>query len=182
MTGEILAFARGERKLLPSKVYLRPYFEDLIEEVRVELQGRDVELALDLCDRGVAWFDAHKVRRAVHNLVRNAAQAIGEAHGRIVVGVAREEGGALRVTCSDDGPGIPDAIRGRIFDSFTSHGKPDGTGLGLAIVRKVVADHGGEVRVNSRPGETVFAMTFPQSSDVRADAGVREPRDREAEA
>lgn len=182
MTGEILAFARGERKLLPSKVYLKPYFQELVEEVRVELQGRDVELVLDLRDRGVAWFDAHKVRRAVHNLVRNAAQAIGAAHGRISVGVARNAAGALVVSCSDDGPGVPDEIRGRMFDSFTSHGKPDGTGLGLAIVRKVVADHGGEVHVNSRPGETVFELTLPQPPDARAEAAVREPRDGEAEA
>ena len=54
--------------------------------------------------------------------------------------------------------------------------------MGLAIVRKVVADHGGEVTVNSRPGETVFTLTLPQPPDARAEAALPNPRDREAEA
>jgi two-component system nitrogen regulation sensor histidine kinase GlnL len=66
------------------------------------------------------------------------------------------------IRCADDGPGVPDTIRHRVFDSFTSHGKPEGTGLGLAIVRKVAEDHGGNVELKSRPGETVFTLVLPQ--------------------
>jgi signal transduction histidine kinase len=162
MTGEILAFARGETNLLLSKVYLTEYFQELAEHLRHELEGRSVELELQLEDRGIAFFDPHKIRRALHNLVRNAVQAIGHAGGHIALGVRRDASGALVLTCTDDGPGIPDEIRARAFESFTSHGKPDGTGLGLAIVQKVVQDHGGRIELNSRPGHTVFTITLPQ--------------------
>jgi signal transduction histidine kinase len=162
MTGEILAFARGETNLLVAKVYLSDYFQELVEHLRHELEGRSIELELQLEDRGIAYFDPHKIRRAVHNLVRNAVQAIGHAGGHITLGVRRDATAALVLSCTDDGPGIPDEIRARAFESFTSHGKPDGTGLGLAIVRKVVQDHGGRIELNSRPGHTVFTITLPQ--------------------
>ncbi len=163
MTREILAFARGEENLLVRKVYLRPFFSELADTLRVGLEGTGIDLQIHVDDRGVAWLDQHKIRRAVHNLVRNAAQAIGHQPGKITIGVGRRaEDHALVITCTDDGPGVPEEIRGRIFESFTSHGKPDGTGLGLAIVQKVAADHGGSVEMKSRPGETVFTLVLPQ--------------------
>ncbi|MGD8858369.1 MAG: GAF domain-containing sensor histidine kinase [Myxococcales bacterium] len=162
MTGEILAFARGEKRLLVTRVYLKRFFEELAEDLQGELEGRPIELSLDLQDRGVAWFDPQKIRRAIHNLVRNAAQAIGPASGHISLRVQRGDDGSVVITCEDDGPGVPSEIRGRIFDSFTSHGKPDGTGLGLAIVQKVASDHGGSVDMNTSPGHTVFTITLPQ--------------------
>ena len=127
-----------------------------------KLEGRSVELELKLEDRGIAFFDPHKIRRAVHNLVRNAVQAIGQRGGKVVLGVRREADGSLVLSCTDDGPGVPEAIKRQAFESFTSHGKPEGTGLGLAIVQKVVQDHGGRIELNSRPGETVFTMILPQ--------------------
>lgn len=163
MAREILAFARGEQNLLVRKVYLKPFFNELAETLRVELEGSGIVLDLAIEDRGVAWFDQHKIRRALHNLVRNAVQAIGSRHGRITLGVARRESDqALVITCTDDGPGIPEEIRGRLFESFTSHGKPEGTGLGLAIVQKVVADHDGSIDVSSEPGSTTFTLVLPQ--------------------
>jgi signal transduction histidine kinase len=162
MTGEILAFARGEKRLLVTRVYLRTFFEELAEHLQSELEGRHIEFSLDLKDRSVAWFDPQKIRRAIHNLVRNAAQAIGNRGGHIGLTVARGAEGVLVITCEDDGPGVPEEIRSRLFDSFTSHGKPEGTGLGLAIVQKVASDHGGTVRMNTRPGHTVFTITLPQ--------------------
>ena len=165
MTGEILAFARGETNLLVAKVYLQEFFRELAEHLRHELEGRHIELDLAVEDRGVAWFDPHKVRRAVHNLVRNAVQALGQSGqygGHISLGVSRDPGGNLVISCTDDGPGVPESIRDRAFESFTTHGKPNGTGLGLAIVNKVVQDHGGRVELNSRPGQTVFTLILPE--------------------
>jgi len=189
MTGEILAFARGATSILVSKVYLKPFFAELAEHLQLELEGKNVELELQLFDRGVAWFDQHKIRRAVHNLVRNAAQAAStQGGGRIVLSVERggadQPGGhgALVIRCTDDGPGVPEAIRNRVFESFTSHGKPDGTGLGLAIVRKVVADHGGTVELKSRPGETVFTLVLPQDRFKESMAPPAGPEERQVQA
>jgi len=162
MTGEILAFARGDTKLLVRKVYLREFFEELMEQLKLQLDGRDMEVELRLHDHGVAWIDQHKIQRAVHNLARNALQAMQRQHGRFVIDVERDPAGALVLRFSDDGPGIPEAIRERVFESFTTHGNPGGTGLGLAIVRKVVDDHGGTIELKSEPWGTVFTVTLPQ--------------------
>ena len=69
----------------------------------------------------------------------------------------------FEIRVSDNGPGIPVAIRNNLFDPFVSAGKPNGTGLGLAIVSKIIADHGGAVSVEStsRSG-TTFLVKLPR--------------------
>jgi signal transduction histidine kinase len=176
MTRETIAFARGDRSLWVRKVYLKTFFEELRDQVARELEGRGIRIELELHDRGVARFDQHKIQRAVHNLARNAAEAITAQAGQkrrggtFKIEVAREaEGGALVITCRDDGPGIPDEMRTKLFESFTTHGKEGGTGLGLAIVRKVVDDHGGRIEVESQPGNTTFRMTLPQRDEAASE-------------
>lgn len=178
MTRETLAFARGDRKLWIRKVYLHKFFEEVAEQLRREFEERHVEVDLHLHDRGVAHFDAHKIQRAVHNLARNAAEAIGERGGRFAIGVERRsDDGALVLTFTDDGPGIPEEMMERLFAPFATHGKAEGTGLGLAIVRRIVEDHEGTIDVRSRPGETTFVITLPE----RSHRGPELPPPREAE-
>ncbi len=163
MTRETIAFARGDRSVWVRKVYLKKFFEELAEQLQRELEGRHVKITLHLEDRGVARFDQHKIQRAVHNLARNAAEALGERGGHFDITVRRRlEDDALVLRFRDDGPGVPEEIRHALFESFTTHGKSSGTGLGLAIVRKVVDDHDGTISVASEPGETVFTIVLPQ--------------------
>ncbi len=68
----------------------------------------------------------------------------------------------LQVEIEDDGPGIPEAIATQIFEPFVS-GRENGTGLGLALVSKIVTDHGGWLRVESRPGRTIFRISLPKA-------------------
>jgi signal transduction histidine kinase len=66
------------------------------------------------------------------------------------------------VEISDDGPGIPREAKNRIFEPFfTTKGVGEGTGLGLDIVRRIVTGHGGEIRVDSAPGQTTFKVRLP---------------------
>jgi signal transduction histidine kinase len=143
-------------------VYLHSFFDDLAEQLRPELAERGIRLDLILNDRGVAHFDEEKMLRVFHNLARNAAEAIGEKGGVCRLEVDRAEDGNLILTFSDDGPGVSNEIRGRLFESFTTHGKQGGTGLGLAVVQSIVEDHGGSVSVDSEPGRTVFKIVLPQ--------------------
>ena len=67
---------------------------------------------------------------------------------------------ALQVEVEDNGPGIPEAIADQIFEPFVS-GRENGTGLGLALVGKIVTEHGGLIRADSRPGRTLFRVSLP---------------------
>ncbi|MCA9602424.1 MAG: GAF domain-containing sensor histidine kinase, partial [Myxococcales bacterium] len=165
MTQETLAFARGDRKLWVRKVYLQPFFDELAQQITHEFEGKPVTLELRLGDRGIAYFDAAKIQRAIHNLARNAAEALAATGGRVVLEVERRsDDGALVMRVTDDGPGVPEEVQGRLFQSFATHGKANGTGLGLAIVQSVAEGHGGAIDFRSRPGQTTFTLTIPQDA------------------
>jgi two-component system sensor histidine kinase HydH len=96
---------------------------------------------------------------ALLNLILNAAQAASEG-GTVEVRIAQEKDHAI-VEVHDSGPGVPDEIKGRIFDPcFTT--KPRSTGVGLLAVKAFVAAHGGEIRVEkSNWGGALFTLRFP---------------------
>lgn len=163
MQREVLAFARGERSILVRRVFLQKFFGEIEAQLRHEIERRQapVELVLDLRDRGTARFDEAKMTRAVHNLARNALEAMGERGGRLTIGVDVQNR-ELIVTVGDTGPGIPREVENRLFQSFVTSGKTQGTGLGLAIVKKVVDDHGGSISAASSRKGTVFTLRLPQ--------------------
>ena len=97
------------------------------------------------------------------NLIDNAIYALAEvADGRLIVRAKATESGVV-VEVEDNGPGIPEEIQSRIFDSFFTTKPPgSGTGLGLDISRNIVIHHhGGNLTVDSRPGRTVFRVEVP---------------------
>ncbi|WP_297370187.1 nitrogen regulation protein NR(II) [Acidocella sp.] len=114
------------------------------------------------------------------NLIKNAAEAIGAAelgdgeihlitgfqHGvRLAAAAGRSRPNLpLFVAVRDNGPGIPEDIRRHLFEPFVST-KATGSGLGLALVAKIVADHGGLIDVESRPGRTEFRIHLPVYED-----------------
>ena len=167
MQREVLEFARGERSLLVRRVYLGRFLEELREQLQREIAGTKVELSLGLADRGTARFDQGKITRVIHNLARNAVEAMGPEGGRLDLRVSRREREDGRkpdlvIEVSDTGPGIPREIEGKIFESFVTAGKK-GTGLGLAIVKKIALEHGGSVSVRSGTGGTTFTVVLPQA-------------------
>jgi signal transduction histidine kinase len=95
------------------------------------------------------------------NLIDNAIDAV-DGHGRITVRTASENGRVL-IEIADDGPGIPNEVREKIFEPFyTTKDVGKGTGLGLDISHRVVVeDHKGDIRVLSEPGDTRFQVRLP---------------------
>jgi two-component system nitrogen regulation sensor histidine kinase GlnL len=97
----------------------------------------------------------------LYNLLLNACEAAPAAGGQVEVTVT-ENAGSMQIAVSDNGPGVAESIRSKLFHPFVSHGKENGTGLGLAVVQKIVQDHGGEISVERTPdARTVFRIVLP---------------------
>jgi signal transduction histidine kinase len=108
--------------------------------------------------------DESKVRRILLNLIRNAAEALHDAKTpdpRIDLTI-RRSGEAVLFQVSDNGPGVPEAIRDDLFVPFVTGGKSGGTGLGLAIVEQFAAAHGGSVHYATSPHGSVFTVRLPR--------------------
>ncbi len=130
-------------------------FAGRLEGVTVE---RDLEPGLP-----TVYADPEAIRRALANLIDNAAEAMQGSLLR-VLGIRTalsEDGGAVEVTVSDTGHGLTDEIRERLFLPFYST-KHRGTGLGLAIAAKIVQEHGGSIRAESNnPKGARFLLRLP---------------------
>jgi len=163
MQREVLEFARGEKTVFVRKVYLNKFFADVRRQLALEITGKSVELLFQVDTKLVARFDEGRLARVIHNLARNAIEAMGEAGGVLTIS-ARMAGQDLLISVQDTGPGIPAAIEGQLFQSFVTMGKAGGTGLGLAIVKKIVEEHGGSVAVTSSSAGATFELRLPQSS------------------
>ncbi len=116
-----------------------------------------------------------KLVQAFLNLVKNAAEAIGDdrEHGRIVMQTSFRPGVRLSVPgtearvslplmiqIEDNGAGIPEHMKAHLFDPFVTT-KRTGTGLGLALVAKIISDHGGIIECDSEPKRTIFRVLLP---------------------
>jgi signal transduction histidine kinase len=97
------------------------------------------------------------------NLIHNAVQALDGSGGEIAIETETDEDTVI-VRVIDDGPGIPPEVMPRIFEPFfTTKPRGEGSGLGLGIARRIVVErHGGEIRVDSRPGRTCFEVRLPR--------------------
>ncbi|MBK7012610.1 MAG: GHKL domain-containing protein [Xanthomonadales bacterium] len=113
--------------------------------------------------------DAVRLRQAMHNLLKNALEAIGDQRKpQIVVAteIAREGDNAwVDIIVSDNGSGLPEGFGELWFEPYTSS-KARGTGLGLAVVKKIAEEHGGSVRAMQREGGGAsFILRLPLGGD-----------------
>jgi two-component system nitrogen regulation sensor histidine kinase NtrY len=118
-------------------------------------------------------IDAMLLKRCVDNLVRNARQALlgHSTPGPAIRVVARCDGDRALLEVLDNGPGVPEDERGRVFDPYYTT-KAEGTGLGLAIVKKIVLEHGGEITCGESPaGGACFTIALPCQKRLRAVTG-----------
>ncbi len=135
--------------------------ERAVHTVRARPEFRGLNISVLREGRCETWFDQKKVERVLANLLVNACEAVSPESGRIDVNL-REGKDGVEIRIMDNGPGVAEAIRGRLFQPFTSYGKQNGIGLGLTISQKIIQDHGGEVCLESTEvGRTVFKLTLP---------------------
>jgi two-component system phosphate regulon sensor histidine kinase PhoR len=159
----------GGLRLNRQPVPFRTTVQDAIDDLQVRALARDVTLVNSVPGSLVAVADSDRMRQVISNLLDNAIK-YGRAGGRAAVEGRVLPNGRIEVKVVDDGPGIPEDSQERIFERFYRVDKArsreqGGTGLGLAIVKHVVQAHGGDVRLESVPGDgSAFIFTLPASA------------------
>ncbi len=177
---QILAFSRPTRE-----GFLNANIAETVREavsLAERSMPRNIVFCLDISSHdSIISADPHQILQVVLNLCTNSYQAMRDTGGRIVVSLAEDdldadwaqlldvpEGHYLRLSVSDNGPGIPSEIMDKVFDPFfTTKDKGEGTGLGLAVVHGIVKNHKGAVRLRSKPGEgTTIDVFLPMPTNV----------------
>lgn len=160
---DMLTFTRGRSaQLRPTPV--RQVVRPALDLAAGELATRAIETTVDIDDERRYPLDPEQLSQAALNVILNAAQAIGK-DGMIRITAKCENTSSnnsdLVISFADDGPGIPDEAKAKIFDPFFTLRK-DGTGLGLAIVNKIVGDHSGIIDVrDNKPRGTIVSFRIP---------------------
>jgi len=187
MTGETLDFARGPGKLVRRNVVLATLLKDLAAGIGEEQPGLEIVPDIAVPPGALAAVDVDKLRRAVSNIAANAADAMGglgklNLQARVENGHADGEaeaapaGPRLALLIADEGPGVAESIREKLFQPFATFGKKKGTGLGLAVSRRFVEDHGGtlELLPNAPPPHhgARFLISLPLDAPASAQAPV----------
>lgn len=161
----VLAYGKSEEPAPQSaRLLLKPALTAAAEDAGLAEAG--VKL-IARPPRGLALMaDPDQVHRLLVNLFRNAREAIvasgaPNGPGCIRVSVAPSDGQAL-ITIADNGPGVPDRVRDRLFQPFSGSNRPEGAGLGLAISRELARGHGGELELaESGPKGATFLLRLP---------------------
>jgi len=162
MVEEVLDFTRGERAPLRlAPVGVDVLARRLAELLEPELAERGIVLRSQLDYRGPLVVDRDRFERALTNVALNGIEAM-ERGGALTLQACLVEG-AVEISLLDTGPGIPAQLQPLVFEPFFTHGKPRGIGLGMSITRRIVEEHGGEVRLACPAGGgTCVTLRLPQ--------------------
>jgi len=176
---DVLAYGKSEEPA-PAlvAVSLAPAIEAAAEDAGLSPEGVKLESTIDA--RAQVMADPDQLHRILVNLMRNGREAIQSDPGARKAGVIavslerRDEASLIRV--ADNGPGVPERVRARLFQPFSGSGRPDGAGLGLAIARELAQAHGGDVVLaETGPTGTSFEVRLPGAPRPAA-APARKPR------
>ena len=175
ITMQTLRFYRSSSRAQRSDV--RDTIQSVLDLMDRRLKQQAIEAQRRFRETPLIVVHSGEIRQVLANLVGNAIDAL-PLGGRLILRTAPArdwtngtEG--VRITVADDGTGMDEATRARIFDAFFSTKGITGTGLGLWISQEIVSKHGGHLRVRSRKrteshgGGTVFAMFLPLESTDR---------------
>jgi signal transduction histidine kinase len=174
----LLEFARTRESLTPAYANVAETIQRSVLAVRLHPRHHNRSIDVMCGVQLSGWFDQRKLERALYNLLLNACEAAPPLGGTVEV-TAAEVAGSITISVADNGPGIAESIRERLFHPFVSYGKENGTGLGLAVVQKIVQDHGGEIVVERTQGRTIFRIVLPghvqDASRGASDTGAEIP-------
>jgi two-component system sensor histidine kinase HydH len=142
------------------KINSKDFFDDIYRLYSNQAKLKGVELTKSSDSSFEMMIDPELIKQSLMNLVQNAIDAV-EKNGKVEFNYFKK-GNNLFIEVTDNGKGIPDIIKNKIFNLYYTT-KPEGTGLGLSIVQKIIAEHKGTIEVFSEVNKyTKFNITIPQ--------------------
>ncbi len=157
----LLEFSRTRESLRPTYGDVRSAVERAVQDVKAHPEFQRIRIRISCEGPTEGWFDFKKLERALLNLLLNACEVVPAESGKIDIELKRK-GEGLEIRIEDNGPGIAEAVRDRLFEPFVSHGKENGTGMGLTVVQKILQDHGGDITVEQTSASgTTFRVNIP---------------------
>jgi signal transduction histidine kinase len=163
LTEELLDFARGTARLSPTWTTSDRLVDLLETEILEQVRRTAISVEVENRTKDSFWIDEMRVTRCLANVVKNAREAMRD-RGKLRLEFESRDGGLL-VSVADSGPGIPEGIRGQVFEPFMTYEKRTGTGLGLSIAKSCVDGHEGKISFESRLGMgTTFFIWLPKQS------------------
>ena len=160
----LLIFSRTGKSLHPTYESFSSLVERAIALIKTHPEAHNVTIQIEHLPQTEAWMDARMIERAIFNLLINAAQAARSGGLPALVKIRLTETSQLvELRITDNGAGVPAAIRETLFEPFVSDGKRRGIGLGLTIANRIAQEHGGRVQLeDSRAGHTTFVLFLPR--------------------
>ncbi|MFA7229762.1 MAG: hybrid sensor histidine kinase/response regulator [Victivallaceae bacterium] len=162
MVTDVLDFTRN-REVEKTTLHSEELLGTIKKAAKGLLEDHKVSLEIDAPPDFSFSGDSSKMFRVLLNLIRNAAEAMRDAktvNPKINVSLSQNSHQVV-IKVKDNGPGIPEPIRGSLFMAFTTCGKAEGTGLGLAIAKQFVEAHGGSIGVETSNSGTEFTIILP---------------------
>jgi signal transduction histidine kinase len=162
MAYEILDFVRGDLILKPETLILEEFIAEVYHFLEIDFEYAKVDFILDLKYTGKVFFDPEKVRRVIVNLAKNALEAMYDKKRKYTFTVHSEKiKQKLHLSFEDNGPGLPESVQERIFQTFATEGKVNGTGIGLYMAKWTMDTHKGEIQYKTERGKgTTFTLIF----------------------
>jgi signal transduction histidine kinase len=168
---DLLDFARPEEKASegsapPAPADVRVVVDDVVSLVRPQKFFRDVRLETEIVGAPYVALPAPRLTQVLLNVILNAGAALasaGRQEGRVTIRARAADAKSVRIEVEDNGPGIAQAVRDRLFEPFvTTKEVGEGTGLGLAVCRGLVESAGGEVGLDpAYSGGARFYVVLP---------------------
>jgi signal transduction histidine kinase len=160
----VMAYGKSETPSPdPSRVPLAAAAEAAAEDAGLFPAG--VALVAELPAELTVRADPEQLDRILVNIFKNAREAIeaaGRTTGKVTLTAETPPDGGAAIRIADDGPGVPERLRERLFQPFAGSSRPDGAGLGLAIARELARAHGGELSLTASGAEgSVFELRLP---------------------
>ena len=163
IVSNFLQFARPQKTTL-SLENPNTAVDVVISMLREKARKQGIELESNLSQLPDIPMDKSRLVEALFNLTQNAIQALGNQPGGLVKVITRLAPDHALIQVQDNGPGIPEEIRDKIFDLYFSTKEEDGTGLGLPYAERIVKDHNGTITLDTDTGQgTTFNIKLPLS-------------------